>query len=215
MELVYMYAWGAYAARLEGSSPFFGNYTNYLNQKNKMLNISKKIFLTFIAIFLWLGSFAIIAAETETSQTNTDTKCTIKWAKPNKRWKCACEPWYKQVDNECVSCATPWVCCGIQLHTNIPFIWNCIKFANSDSQWISQVEAFPQLMGNLMKILLTVIILWGFAGIMAGWVMIAAAGPDDQKAKKGRKLITNIAIAIAVLGASGVILRLINPNFFL
>jgi hypothetical protein len=34
------------------------------------------------------------------------------------------------------------------------------------------------------------------------------------KASEGKKMITNVIIGIALLGASGVILRLINPNFF-
>jgi hypothetical protein len=66
----------------------------------------------------------------------------------------------------------------------------------------------------LVKILVTIIILAGFIGILAGGVMISAAWSDDQKAAKWKKLIINVAIAIAILWASWVILRLINPNFF-
>jgi hypothetical protein len=34
------------------------------------------------------------------------------------------------------------------------------------------------------------------------------------KRPEGKKMITNVIVGIALLWASGVILRLINPNFF-
>jgi len=39
--------------------------------------------------------------------------------------------------------------------------------------------------------------------------MIATGNPSE-----GKKMIIKVVIGIALLGASGVILRLINPNFF-
>ena len=152
-----------------------------------------------------------------------DLQAAIRCASGATPWKrnestkaCICPSNTMYINWVCRSCDDDDVCCGIKLNTSIPFIGNCIKQKNkwADKE-ISEENAFPTLIGHLMKILLTVIILWGFAGIVAGWVMIAAAGADDQKAKNGKKMIVNIAIALAVLGASGVILRLINPNFFL
>ncbi len=51
--------------------------------------------------------------------------------------------------------------------------------------------------------------------ILAGGVMIASAGDNSGRAGEGKKLIVGVIIGFAVLGASGVILRLINPNFFM
>lgn len=137
---------------------------------------------------------------------------------------CDCPDWTKRIDKEwCVSCSKEWVCCGIQLNTNVPFIGNCIEL----SKWSSESEsndpneskvtektAFPVLMGGLTKILVTIIILMWFIGILAGGVMISASWGDETRATEGKKLIGKVVIALALLGASGVILRLINPNFF-
>ncbi len=176
-----------------------------------MYNFGKKIVWFFWILFLIFGSFGF-----------WQTECDTDWEIKNSVWICVCKPWTKKIDGKCVSCDTPWVCCGIELNTNIPFIGNCIEFgkkwgtsetANNETT-VTQEKAFPLLMWWLVKILVTIIILAGFIGILAGGVMISAAWSDDQKAAKWRKLIINVAIAIALLWASWVILRLINPNFF-
>lgn len=135
-----------------------------------------------------------------------------------------CPDWTKAVEKKwCVPCTDTWVCCGIQLNTNVPFIGNCIELSKwSTDDWsndaneskVTERTAFPILMWGLTKILVTVIILMGFVGILAGWVMISASGGDDSWASKGKALIGKVIVALALLGASGVILRLINPNFF-
>jgi len=43
---------------------------------------------------------------------------------------------------------------------------------------------------------------------------MSMGGADESQHKKGKDLIRHVFIALALLGASGVILRLINPNFF-
>jgi hypothetical protein len=45
-------------------------------------------------------------------------------------------------------------------------------------------------------------------------VMMAASGSSEEWYSKWTKLIGSIIAALALLGASGVILRLVNPNFF-
>ena len=154
-------------------------------------------------------------------QVSQNTKmCDVIWASRNTLWICRCPKWTKQIEKKCVPCSDPWVCCGIELNTKVPFIGNCIEFGKkdiSDSEneiSATQEEAFPKLMGWLMRILVTIIMLWSFVAILAGGVMISAAWPDEQRATKGKKLIIDVVIALAILGASGVILRLINPNFF-
>lgn len=159
-------------------------------------------------------------ANTET--TNNKIKCDnweVVWI------FCKCPDNTKNIDGVCTSCSAEWVCCGIKLNTNVPFIGNCIEL--SKKSWdtpegetdpnetrVTDKTAFPRLMWWLTKILVTIIILAGFIGILAGWVMISASGGDDSRASEWRKLIIRVVIALALLGASGVILRLINPNFF-
>jgi len=48
-----------------------------------------------------------------------------------------------------------------------------------------------------------------FVLIIVGGIMIATGNPSG-----GKKMIMKVVVGIALLGASGVILRLINPNFF-
>ncbi len=113
----------------------------------------------------------------------------------------------------CKSCKDPWVCCGVSLNTSIPFIGKCIENSAAsvgpDETGVTWVDAFPVLMWSLTKILVTLILIVSFVLIIIGGIMIASGDPS-----KGKKMITNVIIGIALLGASGVILRLINPNFF-
>lgn len=111
--------------------------------------------------------------------------------------------------------------CGIKLNTSIPFIGNCIKFGSSNSagNWwntttVNQLNAFPILIGWLSRILLTVILVVAFMTVVVGGVMMSASGYDPSLYGKGKKLIRGVVISIAVIWAAGVILRLINPNFF-
>jgi cytochrome bd-type quinol oxidase subunit 2 len=70
------------------------------------------------------------------------------------------------------------------------------------------------LMWWLTKILVTVILLTSFIAIIAAWVMMTASGSSDTWASNWKKLIWSVITALALLWASWVILRLINPNFF-
>ena len=133
-------------------------------------------------------------------------------AHANGLGSCVCNAWYKNVNRVCTSCKTAWVCCGIQLNTSIPFIGKCIEEKGnqwSDETGVTWTTAFPTLMWSLTKILVTVILIISFVLIIIGGIMIATGNPSW-----GKKMIINVVIGIALLGASGVILRLINPNFF-
>ncbi|MFA5747816.1 MAG: hypothetical protein WC872_01750 [Candidatus Absconditabacterales bacterium] len=106
-------------------------------------------------------------------------------------------------------------CCGIKLNTNVPFIGNCIELSSQNPKSnINESTAFPILMGGLTKILITVILVVCFGVIIVGGVMISTGGASQENVTQGRKLIMGVVKAIAILGAIGVILRLINPNFF-
>lgn len=126
---------------------------------------------------------------------------------------CVCNTWFKPGTDPCKPCSDPWVCCGISLNTSIPFIGNCIE-DNKDDQGVGETNvtgetAFPVLMWSLTKILVTVILIVSFVLIIVGGIMIATGNPAD-----GKKMIIKVVIGIALLWASGVVLRLINPNFF-
>ncbi len=126
---------------------------------------------------------------------------------------CVCNDGYKNIDKVCKPCSDPGVCCWISLNTSIPFIGKCIE-DNKTNQWSDETNvtwetAFPVLMWSLVKILVTVILILSFVLIIIGGIMIATGD-----APWGKKMIIKVVIGIALLGASGVILRLINPNFF-
>ena len=131
---------------------------------------------------------------------------------------CVCEPWYGEYYNvntkttTCELCSRSDVCCGVKLNTNVPFIGKCLEdeqYSGQDPTVVTQERAFPVLMGSLTQILVTVILIVSFVLIVVGGIMIATGNP-----KGGKDLLMKVVIGIALLGASGVILRLINPNFF-
>ena len=165
----------------------------------------KKAFLiiAFLSLaFLWLGNYSFA----------DDSTCI--WWEPSPSWFwCDCGTWNKLVGNTCKSCSADGVCCGISLNTNIPFIGNCIEDGTSapgpGETGVTWQTAFPVLMWSLTKILITLILIVSFVLIIIGGIMIATGNPSW-----GKKMITNVVIGIALLGASWVILRLINPNFF-
>jgi len=112
------------------------------------------------------------------------------------------------------SCKAIW---GISLNTNVPFIGNCISLRASSSSNTSEVTpttAFPLLIAWLTKLVMTVILIFCFMAIIVGGVLISMGWASEEQAKKGKDLIKHVVIALALLGASGVILRVINPSFF-
>lgn len=150
---------------------------------------------------------------TSTVWTPCPTGTDPKWWIINTWGRCTCPDGYKDIDNTCLSCKTEWVCCGISLNTSVPFIGKCIEdttgSVSPDETWVTWDQAFPVLMWSLTKILVTVILILSFVLIIIGGIMIATGDPSG-----GKKMIMRVVIGIALLGASGVILRLINPNFF-
>lgn len=220
--LVFIFSFKIYAAWWNGNSTL-EDHEDYVNQNNSNNNISNSN----------PKSKAQILCESTASE---DARI---WG--DKLGSCECPEWTRRINDKwCRSCAEPDVCCGIELNTKVPFIGDCIELTKkcidgTCPNWykcdeksnkcrvektdpnqtvIDEEEAFPTLMGWLIRILVTIIMLWSFMAILAGGVMISAAWSDEQRATKGKKLIIDVVIALAILGASGVILRLINPNFF-
>ena len=103
-------------------------------------------------------------------------------------------------------------CKWVKLNTNLPFLWNCIG-VSSDGR-VNQLNAFPIMIKGLMKIIISIVLVMSFLMIVAGGVMMTIAGYESGNFAKWKGMITSVAKALAMLGASWVILKLINPNFF-
>lgn len=96
-------------------------------------------------------------------------------------------------------------CCGIKLNTNFPIIWNCIwGKGKTDS-----TTAFPTMIWALTKIVMSLVLVACFILIIYAGILWSADKPKEAKERLKR-----VAITILLLWFSGVILRLINPNFF-
>ena len=98
-------------------------------------------------------------------------------------------------------------CSGIKLNTDVPFVGNCIETTKGGDK-TNQINAFPKLMWAMMKLLMTLLM------IVAAGVMMTTAWAKSGNYTKGMDIIQKVAVGMALLGASGVILKLINPNFF-
>jgi len=107
----------------------------------------------------------------------------------------------------------------VQLNTNIPFIGNEICMWEKSSQnWdkttVTADDAFPVLIGWLMKILIAIIIAVGLLMIIWGGILISSSWADQSLYGKWKDMIMKVIIWIALLGLSWLILHMINPNFF-
>lgn len=108
-------------------------------------------------------------------------------------------------DTKFCDCKCDW---GIVLNTDFPFIGRCISKWWELGDGSSSISAIAQAFTNIF---MTLIITWGFAMVIRWWVLMSMGGKDFEK---WRTYIMNVVIAFAALGSLGIILRLINPNFF-
>lgn len=114
------------------------------------------------------------------------------------------------------SCKAIW---GIVLSTNVPFIGNCISMHRSlnpgpNTTEVTPTTAFPLLIGWATKIIMAITLVFCFIAIVIGGVRMSMGGADEAQYTEGKSMIMHVVIALALMWASGVILRLINPNFF-
>lgn len=138
------------------------------------------------------------------------------WDRYQKCLTCASAPWANT--SRCFCSAWWW----IVLNTNVPFVGNCIMLrknvntANADPNTTvtDPTNAFPRLLAGLTKITMTVILIFCFMAIIVWGVLISMGWASEAQATKGKELIRHVIMALALLGASGVILRIINPSFF-
>lgn len=154
----------------------------------------KKILTILLGIFFF-GGITNISYADEVKHSDSFCKQQITEEMQNPEDTCS-NAWCNYIKGKCLSCP------GIRLNTNIPFIGNCIT---ADSQ----SEVFPTFIGGLIKFTTSLLLLVGFICILVGGVLIAS-----DKVTEGRNLIMKVARALAAVGASGIILKIINPNFF-
>ncbi len=116
-------------------------------------------------------------------------------------------------------CVKAW----IKLNTNVPFVGSCILMKNSwltypdstpDTTEVNQINAFPTLIGGLMQIVTTTVLIVSFLMIVFAGVMMTMGGVKAEWFNKWKGLIFKVAGVLALLGLSGVILKIINPTFF-
>jgi hypothetical protein len=69
-------------------------------------------------------------------------------------------------------------------------------------------------MGALMNIVMTASLIIGFVMILVGGIMMTTEGLNPNGFKQGKAMIIKVGTVLALIGLSGVILKLINPTFF-
>ena len=148
----------------------------------------------------------------ETTQQSTQCEQTVTcntWAwempDPTNPCKCVCNPNVK--------------CCGVQLNTVVPFIWDCIELdadsSRGDTTSVNSMTAFPILMQWLMKILMSVIMVFSFIMVIVSWLMMTTwAFWKSSGFDKWKTILKNVIISFILLWCSWLILSLINPSFF-
>ena len=106
-----------------------------------------------------------------------------------------------------------WECNWIKLNTNFPVVWNCISFSDWE-EGTNPKNVFPKMIWGLTKVIMSLVLVWCFIWVIVAWIMRAADNPWTRKSWWAKWLLARIAITMLLLWFSGVILRLINPNFF-
>jgi hypothetical protein len=66
-----------------------------------------------------------------------------------------------------------------------------------------------------MRILTSAILIIGLLLIIVAGVMMVMEGANTGSYTSGKKLILKVGAALALLGLAGMILKLINPTFFM
>lgn len=114
--------------------------------------------------------------------------------------------------NSAPSPSSPCAKGEIELNTNFPFLGRCIK-KEVTGEWTNVANAFPYLMGVLVRVTMTIILVAGVLLIIWWGLMMTLQGSMGT-ASAGKALIMKVIVGLAVLGMSAIILNLINPNFF-
>ncbi|MDR2415818.1 MAG: hypothetical protein LBD75_04345 [Candidatus Peribacteria bacterium] len=118
----------------------------------------------------------------------------------------------KDSDPNCIERADNGACAryckGIKLNTDIPFIGDCIGLGqDGESDTINGTEvnaedAFPTVLGALMRILTSAMLIIGLLMIIAAGVMMTTEGVKTGNFKAGKNLILKVGAVLALLGLS-------------
>lgn len=160
----------------------------------------------------------ILGVNLTEDETSTEDEDTTEQEEETEKWEITSEdsknnqekkeeiwsptPWWAETSESSSEKPEKPSCEGIKLNTNIPFIGNCIPTG-------SQSEVFPIFIGGLIKFMMSLLLLIGFICILIGGIMITMG-----KVTEWKNLIMKVIRALAAIGWSGVILKIINPNFF-
>lgn len=117
----------------------------------------------------------------------------------------------------CEKCDPEQCNCGYKLNTDIPFIGRCISFGNTNVTngtdgvtTVNAVNAFPVLMGSLIKLAMGALLIVCLGMIIVGGVRMTL----PEQYTDGKAMVWKVVYIIAGIGSLGLILYLINPNFF-
>ncbi len=97
-----------------------------------------------------------------------------------------------------------------KLNTNIPYLCD----GNGGGDKVKPGEAFSVLIWWMSKLLVAFIMVFSFLLLVAWGILITMSGADQSLYAKGKSLIIKVVVGIILLGLAGLILHLINPNFF-
>ena len=166
-----------------------------------------KIFVIILLIVLWFVTNKTFAQGSTPQSTQCEQQPTCNtWEIPDTgSCKCVCDPNIK--------------CCGVQLNTVVPFIWDCIELdadsSRGDTTSVNSMTAFPILMQWLMKILMSVIMVFSFIMVIVAWLLMTTwAFWKSSGFDKWKTILKNVIISLILLWCSWLILSLINPSFF-
>lgn len=144
------------------------------------------------------------------------SQCNSQCEQPQE---CSTNDWEIWSTGQCKCiCDSSVKCCWIQLNTVVPFIWDCIELdsdsSRSDTTSVNSVTAFPILMQWLMKIVMSVIMVFSFIMLIVAWLMMTAWSISNNSFTKWKTILKNVIISLILLWCSWLILSLINPSFF-
>ena len=121
----------------------------------------------------------------------------------------------EQATKACEEAVANWLCLWIKLNTDFPFVWNCIQTRKCWDEATNSINVFPKLISALMNLLMTIILIMSLLMIVRSWVLMASSWSDSWRYWEWTKMLKKVAIWMALLWASWVILKVINPNFFI
>lgn len=162
--------------------------------------IRTSMYTLFITIVMFLGTNLFLLPSLSYAQGTNTAGSTTAWAST---------AWATTAGAAASAPCPKW---DIELNTNFPFLGRCIS-KDVTGQGTNVGNAFPYLMGVLIRVVMTIILVAGVLLIIAGGLMMTAEWYAGTAAT-GKGLIIKVVVGLLLLGTSAIVLNLINPNFF-